>query len=183
MRKTTLRSVPLGLPLVAAACVTLALLAASCLPQPVAEGGDITITVYGFSIMKESLEKAIYPAFVTQLETTARPGSAVSVFFRRFRNRDQPNSARRARRHCNPLDRARRRPTKKDGFVTSDWHSYPAKGIVNKTPFIIVVRKGNPKNIQRLSGSRDAGRALDSPRSDQLGRRAVVHTRYLRFGA
>ena len=63
MRKTTLRSVPLGLPLVAAACVTLALLAASCLPQPVAEGGDITITVYGFSIMKESLEKAIYPAF------------------------------------------------------------------------------------------------------------------------
>jgi sulfate transport system substrate-binding protein len=37
---------------------------------------------------------------------------------------------------------------KEGGFVTSDWHALPSKGIVNKTPFVILVRKGNPKGIQ-----------------------------------
>jgi sulfate transport system substrate-binding protein len=37
---------------------------------------------------------------------------------------------------------------KSGGFTTSDWHSYPSRGIVNKTPFIIIVRKGNPKGIR-----------------------------------
>ena len=41
-------------------------MAASCLPKPPAEGGDITITLYGFSIMKESLEKAIFPGFTAR---------------------------------------------------------------------------------------------------------------------
>ena len=49
------------------------------------------------------------------------------------------------------FDRARRRPIQKDGFVTSDWHSLPAQGIVNKTPFVIIVRKGNPKGIRDFS--------------------------------
>ena len=37
---------------------------------------------------------------------------------------------------------------KQGGFITTDWHSFPAKGIVNKTPFVILVRKGNPKGIR-----------------------------------
>jgi sulfate transport system substrate-binding protein len=32
--------------------------------------------------------------------------------------------------------------------VTSNWRTLPHKGIVNKTPFIILVRKGNPKGIR-----------------------------------
>ena len=39
---------------------------ASCLPQQPAETGGLSITLYGFSIMKESLEKTIYPAFATK---------------------------------------------------------------------------------------------------------------------
>jgi hypothetical protein len=41
-------------------------LSSSCLPQQSSDSGGsggINITLYGFSIMKESLEKAIYPAF------------------------------------------------------------------------------------------------------------------------
>src|SRR5205085_5008069 len=39
----------------------------SCLPKPPSEsGGGTNITLYGFSIMKESLEKAIYPAFIAK---------------------------------------------------------------------------------------------------------------------
>ena len=47
------------------ALVALSLLGlSSCLPTPPSHsGGGINITVYGFSIMKESLEKSIYPAF------------------------------------------------------------------------------------------------------------------------
>jgi sulfate transport system substrate-binding protein len=33
-------------------------------------------------------------------------------------------------------------------FVTTDWHSFPSAGIVNRTPFVIIVRKGNPKGIK-----------------------------------
>lgn len=36
---------------------------------------------------------------------------------------------------------------KDKGFVTSDWHALPYKGIVNKTPFVILVKGGNPKGI------------------------------------
>lgn len=47
--------------------VLLSLLLSSCLPKPPAtETGTRTITVYGFSVMKESLEKAIFPAFAAK---------------------------------------------------------------------------------------------------------------------
>src|SRR5947207_12052635 len=59
MRKTTSQNVPF----LVTASLVLALLATSCLPKPPGESGDITITLYGFSIMKESLEKAIFPGF------------------------------------------------------------------------------------------------------------------------
>ena len=48
---------------------------------------------------------------------------------------------------------------KQGGFVTSDWHLLPQQGIVNKTPFVILVRKGNPKGSMTLPISR-------SPASD-----------------
>src|SRR5688500_1410218 len=62
MRKTT----PQSGAFVITACLCAAFVAASCLPKPPAEGGDVTITLYGFSIMKESLEKAIIPGFAAR---------------------------------------------------------------------------------------------------------------------
>src|SRR5688500_20242883 len=62
MRKTTSQNVAF----VTTASLCVALVAASCLPKPPAEGGDITITLYGFSILKESMEKAIFPAFTAR---------------------------------------------------------------------------------------------------------------------
>src|SRR5260221_12265198 len=48
----------------------LALLAIhACLPQSPSEGGNaVNITLYGFSIMKESFEKEIYPAFAAKVK-------------------------------------------------------------------------------------------------------------------
>jgi len=36
---------------------------------------------------------------------------------------------------------------KQAGFVTSDWHELPYQGVINKTPFVILVKGGNPKGI------------------------------------
>ena len=47
---------------------------------------------------------------------------------------------------------------KDGGFVTSDWHALPHRGIVNKTPFVILVRQGNPKRHPRFCRSRKARR-------------------------
>src|SRR5690348_4588716 len=49
---------------VSVAIVVSILLTGACLPSaPTDSAGSQTVTVYGFSIMKEVLEKEIYPAF------------------------------------------------------------------------------------------------------------------------
>ena len=159
MRKTTSQSVPLA----AAVCVTLALLFASCLPQPIAEGGDITITLYGFSIMKESLEQAIFPGFSNKWkqqhgqEVRFQSSFAGSETITNQILRGTP-----AEVAILSIERDAAR-LKQGGFVTSDWQTYPAKGMVNKTPFIIVVRKGNPKGIKDFSDLGTPGVRLIHP--------------------
>ena len=61
------------------AALTGLILAAGCLPKPSSESGGssgVNITLYGFSIMKESLEKAIYPAFVLSARLARLPDSS-----------------------------------------------------------------------------------------------------------
>jgi sulfate/thiosulfate-binding protein len=131
------------------ALATLALLAVNaCLPKsPSESGGGINITLYGFSIMKESLEKAIYPAFIAKAKrehgldirfTSSFAGSETVT--------NQILQGVKAQVAILSIERDAQR-LKDKGFVTSDWHTLPQKGIVNKTPFVILVRKGNPKGI------------------------------------
>ena len=135
-------------PLLVTATLLLALVAAGCLPKPPAESGDINITVYGFSIMKESLEKAIFPGFTAKwkqqhgqvvLFQTSYAGSETVT--------NQILQGAPAEIAILSIERDAQR-LQKEGFVTSDWRSFPARGIVNKTPFVIIVRKGNPKGIR-----------------------------------
>ncbi|HEV2836108.1 MAG TPA: substrate-binding domain-containing protein, partial [Pyrinomonadaceae bacterium] len=159
MRKTTHRRLSLS----AAVGFLLVSLTASCLPQPPAEGGDITVTLYGFSIMKESLEKAIFPAFITKWQQ--QHGQEVrfqSSFAGSETVTNQILRGAPADIAILSIERDAER-LKEGGFVTSDWHSYPAKGIVNKTPFIIIVRKGNPKGIHDFSDLGSPGIRLIHP--------------------
>jgi sulfate/thiosulfate transport system substrate-binding protein len=143
LRKTTLKRSAFS----SIAWLMLALLASSCLPKPPAETGGINITLYGFSIMKESLEKAIYPGFAAQWKrehtqdirfTSSFAGSETVT--------NQILQGVNADIAILSIDRDAQR-LKQGGFVTSDWHALPFKGVVNKTPFVILVRKGNPKGI------------------------------------
>src|SRR5258708_37951047 len=147
------------------AVTILGLLAANaCLPRPPSEsGGGVHITLYGFSIMKESLEKAIYPAFAGKVKrehgfnvrfTSSFAGSETVT--------NQILQGVKAQVAILSIERDAQR-LKDKGFVTSDWHALPQKGIVNKTPFVIIVRKGNPKGIHDFADLAKPGVKLIHP--------------------
>src|SRR5919107_4914219 len=159
MRKTTSQSVPV----LASVALLLALLGGSCLPKPPGESGDITITLYGFSVMKESLEKAIFPAFAAKWK---QEHGQVLLFQSSFAGSETvTNQILRAAPSevaILSIERDVQR-LQKDGFVTADWHSLPGKAIVNKTPFVIIVRQGNPKGIKDFSDLGKPGIRLIHP--------------------
>jgi sulfate transport system substrate-binding protein len=141
-----------------AACLALVALS-SCLPQSPTEHGDAgtaQITVYGFSIMKEALEKAIYPAFAAKWKSEhGQDVKFVSSFAGSETVTNQILQGAPAHVAILSIERDAER-LKEGGAVTTDWHNLPQHGIVNKTPFVIIVRKGNPKNIRDFA---DLGRA------------------------
>jgi len=159
MRKTTSQNVAF----VTTASLCVALVAASCLPKPPAEGGDITITLYGFSILKESMEKAIFPAFTARWKQLH--GQEVrfqSSFAGSETVTNQILQGAPAEVAILSIERDAQR-LKNSGFTTRDWHSFPSRGIVNKTPFIIIVRKGNPKGIRDFPDLGKSGVKLIHP--------------------
>ena len=136
----------------------------SCLPKPPSEsGGGTNITLYGFSIMKESLEKAVYPAFIAKWKKEhGQDVHFTSSFAGSETVTNQILQGVKAQIAILSIDRDAQR-LKQGGFVTSDWHALPQKGIVNKTPFVILVRKGNPKGIHDFSDLAKAGIRLIHP--------------------
>jgi sulfate/thiosulfate transport system substrate-binding protein len=141
------------------------LLINACLPKSPSEGSGaaVNITLYGFSIMKESLEKEIYPAFAAKVKrehgfdvrfTSSFAGSETVT--------NQILQGVKAQVVILSIDRDAQR-LKEKGFVTSDWHTLPQRGIINKTPFIILVRKGNPKGIHDFADLAKPGVKLIHP--------------------
>ena len=130
-----------------ASLLLLALLLSSCLPKPPAESSGVNLTVYGFSIMKESLEKAVYPGFIAKWK--AEHGQDVhftSSFAGSETVTNQILQGVKADIAILSIERDVMR-LKDAGFVTSDWQARPHRGIINQTPFVILVAKGNPKGI------------------------------------
>lgn len=142
----------------------------ACLPKSPSEGvGGVNITLYGFSIMKESLEKAIFPAFTAKVKrehgldvhfTSSFAGSETVT--------NQIIAGVKAQIAILSIERdAQRLKDHKD--VTSDWHALPQKGIVNKTPFVILVRKGNPKGIHDFPDLAKSGIKVIHPDPNSSG--------------
>ena len=127
--------------------VIVAMLAA-CLPgAPTGNGSGQTITVYGFSIMKEALEKEIYPAFAAKWKREHGVDvNFVSSFAGSETVTNQILQGAPADLAILSIERDAQRLAQGKASTT-DWHAFPNKGIVNKTPFVILVRKGNPKQI------------------------------------
>ena len=132
-------------------------------------GGGASITVYGFSVMKEPLEKTIYPAFAAKWK--AEHGVDVhftSSFAGSEMITNQILQGVKAQVGIFSIDRDPQR-LKEKGFVTNDWHTLPQKGIINRTPFVILVRKGNPKGIQDFADLGKPGIKLVHPNPTDSG--------------
>lgn len=141
-----------------------------CLPTPPSHvGGGTNITLYGFSIMKESLERSIYPAFSAKWKS--EHGQEVR-FTSSFAGSEQITNlilqGVKAQVAILSIERDAYR-LKYGNAVTSDWHLLPHRGVVNKTPFVILVRKGNPKRIQDFADLGKPGLKLIHPDPESSG--------------
>lgn len=142
------------------------LLSSSCLPQsPTGKtsGTDRALTVYGFSVMKEALEKAIYPGFAAkwkrehneEVRFTSSFAGSETITNQILQGVGADVAVLSIERDVEKLA--------KGGFVTSNWTQTPHRGIVNKTPFVILVRKGNPKGIRDFADLAQPGLKLIHP--------------------
>lgn len=124
------------------------LLSAACLPSgPDNSSSGNTITVYGFSIMKEALEKEIYPAFSAKWKKEhGEDISFVSSFAGSETVTNQILQGAPADLAILSIERDADRLV--EGKASpANWRELPNNGIVNRTPFVILVRAGNPKGI------------------------------------
>ncbi len=138
----------------ALACLAVTLAAsvvASCLPQSptgTPKGGERTLTLYAFSVMKESMDKAILPGFAAQWKQThGEDVRFVTSYAGSETITNQILQGVGADIGIFSIERDVER-LKQGGAVTADWAAAPHRSVVNKTPFIILVRPGNPKGIR-----------------------------------
>lgn len=115
------------------------------------EKEDATITLYGFSIVKEPLENEIFPRFAKQwlektgqqLHLTGSYGGSEVITNQIVNGAEAEIAILSIERHADRLLRP--------DVARSDWRNLPYGGIVNRTPMVIVVRQGNPKRIRDFS--------------------------------
>lgn len=133
---------------VASFFVLLSVIFAGCLPSPPGAHGKKIITLYGFSIMKEPLEKAIFPAFAEKWKREhGEDVGFTSSFAGSETVTNQILQGAPADLAILSIERDVERLAG-GGAVTQNWKALPHQGVVNKTPFVILVRKGNPLGIK-----------------------------------
>jgi sulfate transport system substrate-binding protein len=158
-----------------ALCALLAfalLLLGACLPKSptgARKGGERAVTLYAFSVMKEVMDKAVLPGFAAKWKqeqgedvkfTASYAGSETIT--------NQILQGVGADLGIFSIERDVERLAQK-GLVTSNWKATPFGGVVNKTPFVILVRKGNPKGIRDFADLAKPGVKVIHPDPDGSG--------------
>src|SRR5512145_1238033 len=105
------------------------------------------VVVYGFSILGEVMNQDVFPAFSRRWkEQTGEEVTFTSSFSGSGTITNQIIMGAPAvlaiLSHEGDANRL-----KQAGAVTTDWREFPAHGVLNHTPFVILVRKGNPRKI------------------------------------
>ena len=135
----------------------------SCRKQEESPAAKVTITVYGFSVVGEALEKEIFPAF--QKEWKTKTGQDIE-FGKSFAGSEiitnQIASGARAELAILAIDRNAAR-LREQHATKSDWKWLPNGGIVHTSPMIIMVRQGNPKKIKDFKDLAQPGLRLIHP--------------------
>lgn len=139
---------------IAMTCVVLGLIVWVVWPWLPSQRNDRpqTIILYGFGILENVITKNIFPAFQKKwLSETGQQVELVSSFAGSGTVTNQLIMGVPAELAIlsTELDAQR---LKKAGVVRAEtWKKLPHMGVINRTPFVIVVRPGNPKNIHDYS--------------------------------
>lgn len=107
-----------------------------------------TIVLYGFSILGEVMNEGIFPAF--QAEWTARTGEQlelISAYSSSGTITNQIILGVPAQVAIFSLELDALRLVENRIVPGPTWHDLPHNGVVNRTPFIILTRPGNPRGI------------------------------------
>jgi sulfate transport system substrate-binding protein len=119
------------------------------LPLPNRSAPPQTIVFFGFSILGEVMNKGIFPAF--QKEWQARTGQRVefiSSFSGSGTVRNQLIMGVPAQMALLSLELDAQQLAQAHVIPPKSWLELPEHGVVNRTPFVILVRKGNPRAIR-----------------------------------
>lgn len=109
------------------------------------------LVVYGFSILAEAMNQDVFPAFSRRWK--ARTGEEVT-FTTSFAgsgtitNQIIMGAPAVLAILSHEGDALRLQDA---GAVSTDWRQFPARGVLNHTPFVILVRKGNPRKIESFA--------------------------------
>jgi sulfate/thiosulfate transport system substrate-binding protein len=107
-----------------------------------------TIIVYGFSILGEMMNEAVFPAFSTEWEArTGDPVDFIAAFAGSGTITNQAILGVPAEVIILSLELDAWRLVENGVLPGPTWLDLPHKGVLNRTPFIILVRPGNPKAI------------------------------------
>lgn len=107
-----------------------------------------TITLYGFSILGDVINRGVFPAFAQHWEAkTGEKVELVSAFAGSGTVTNQIRLGVPAQVAILSLE-LDAMALEKDGIISEEsWKRLPHGGILNQTPFVILVRPGNPQQI------------------------------------
>jgi sulfate/thiosulfate-binding protein len=118
------------------------------LPLPGRAGQTHTVIFYGFSILGEVMNQGVFPAFAEEWrERLGERVEFVSSFAGSGTITNQIIMGVPADVGLFPLEPDANRIAAAGITTPRSWQALPHRGVVNLTPFIILVRPGNPKNI------------------------------------
>jgi sulfate/thiosulfate-binding protein len=123
-----------------------------------------TIVLYGFSILAEAVNEAVFPEFQRQWKkTTGERVELVSSFAGSGTVTNQILLGVPAQIALLSLELDAAKLAEAGVVPAGSWRKLPNAGIVNRTPFVILVRPGNPKHIRDYSDLTAAGIRIVHP--------------------
>src|SRR5215470_12403433 len=112
---------------------------------------EATITIYGFSVVKEGLETSILPEYQQEWEKKTRQQLSFETSYAGSEIvANQIVAGAEADVAILAIERNADRLVRPE-VTQNEWRKLPYGGIVNKTPMVIVVRRGKPKGIRDFS--------------------------------
>jgi sulfate/thiosulfate transport system substrate-binding protein len=119
------------------------------LPVPGRAAPPRTVVFYGFSILGDVMNQGIFPAFQDEWrKETGERIDFVSSFAGSGTITNQLIMGVPAQMALLSLEPDARRLADAGVIAPQSWRRLPHEGVVNRTPFVILVRPGNPQNIR-----------------------------------